>query len=282
MPAKTATGSQMLWQALRGVWLVIVAGRPITALVMGLSAAGVLSASGFGPALNCFARVAGLILTTMASFVLNDVWDRDCDRTAGKRRPIAEGTLSRRGAVTGGVALVLLGGVVELARGQSAPAIWLGSLAVAGVAYSPLAWHMPTSKNLLLGAVVAGGLLYAASIVNCSVSWLSLAALATFIAARELILDVRDLEPDLAHGRVTVAGYLGRRRSLVLGVVVLALSSLWFGIEARTFVYWIALMASSAVGVVIYRQSGPDAAMRIGSYIMLLASVLQIGKVVVR
>ncbi|MFC6825587.1 geranylgeranylglycerol-phosphate geranylgeranyltransferase [Halopelagius fulvigenes] len=197
-----------------------------------VAAAGVLTFTGafvadglLAPA-AIVAAVAATIFATAAGNAVNDYFDREIDRINRPSRPIPRGAVSERGALWFSVAL-FAGAVVSAAvLPVTAIAIAVVNL-VALLAYTELFKGLPGVGNVVVAYLTGSTFLFGAAAVDGAFETtvlvlFALSAMATF--AREVAKDVEDVAGDREEGLRTLPIVVGERRSLTLGVAVLAVA----------------------------------------------------------
>ena len=107
------------------------------------------------------------------------------------------------------VAIVAAIGIVHSSCSSSAVLVLVATIGLA-LLYSPFATTIPLGKNLFAALLSCAPLVYANAVSGRPLFSLSLAAIGLFIAGRELLLDLIDLDGDAAAGQKTVAFYLHR------------------------------------------------------------------------
>jgi len=158
-----------------------------------------------------------ICFTTMAGFVINDIFDREKDKSSFRPKPLATGMLPVSSAIVFAFALTAAALVLAafISRGQSFLVI---AAAIVGIAvYSPVAHRMPLIKGLLTALLCCTPFAYAAEITNINFPTSYYVFLISFIVGRELLLDARDLPGDRLAGLRTLAAYLRPTLSRLLG-----------------------------------------------------------------
>lgn len=232
-----------LW--LRRWGLLVVSGRVGVSWIAGLAAAAVVYKSSTFSWFDVFAAFVSLTLVTMSGFIMNDIYDRDKDRQAGKTRPITRGQLSISGA-SAGVGLFVLVAITlcYLAFGIST-ALWISSTVVALFIYSPVARHWPLVKGVYTAGLAITPFLVAYEAVGLNWPATILLLLLLYVAFREIVLDAVDVRGDIAAGIHTIAAVLGAGRAAAIG---------WAGMLSTllvSFFYFDSLASKLAIALAI-------------------------------
>ncbi|MBI5281620.1 MAG: UbiA family prenyltransferase [Candidatus Solibacter usitatus] len=215
--------------------------RPLSSLVAGTLAASVLTVAQGRLSFVGLAAGAAMTILAMFGFVVNDVVDHEKDAKAGLRRPIATGELSRRAAVLFAAVLLPLVFVVSPVRGAADGVLAAASLGL--LVYSPLALRFPAGKGVYVATLCCAPLLYGSTIAGVQRSWPVYAALAAFIAGREIWMDADEMEGDRRAGVETIAALLGQERTRRTGVALMLLSAAFLVAIERDSIGRIAALA---------------------------------------
>jgi 4-hydroxybenzoate polyprenyltransferase len=202
----------------------LVSGRPSTSIIALVLTGTIIAKSSSTHLFFAFLRATPIFLVTWAGFILNDAYDWEKDRSSGKRRPIAEGLISRSSAVFLGCFALLMAISIELAVGAQVSLFVLAGVSCAVVGYSPFAFRVPLLKAFYTAALTCAPVYYGCSIAGTRCPSVGYLVLGGFMVGREILADVRDIDEDLAVGLKTVAHRLGRARSLRVGW-----SAMWIG-----------------------------------------------------
>lgn len=222
--------------------LLISSGRPITSgIAFVVAVLGAWSTIGVD-IVSLILRCLPLFLLTAAGFVLNDVFDREKDRDARVRRPIATGELRASIAAYFGGALILAAVSWELFYGVSASLLVVAATGLGVVAYSPSARLFPLAKGLFTAFLSCAPLLYATSLSARLPNAWCLLVCCGYVIGRELLLDAKDLDGDRRAGIKTLASLLGPRHSYLVAFLVMFL--------AASFGMWLAADAPSRILII--------------------------------
>lgn len=150
---------------------------------------------------------------------MNDIYDREKDRKANKQRPIALGDLPLRVAYISAITFVTVSlGLVTCLFGFAA-ALWIGTIAVALLAYSPVARRWPLVKGLYTAGLAISPFLFAHTAFGFVLPATILGLLLAYVVFRETVLDALDMKSDAAYGTKTVAFFIGANNALAIGWV---------------------------------------------------------------
>lgn len=201
--------------------------RPGNVVAAGvLTFTGAFVADGLLAPVAIVAAVAATMFATAAGNAVNDYFDREIDRINRPDRPIPRGAVSARGALWFSVAL-FAGAVL------SAVVLPLVAIAIAVVnllallAYTEFFKGLPGVGNVVVSYLTGSTFLFGAAAVGdvfetTILVLFALSAMATF--AREVTKDVEDVAGDREEGLRTLPIVIGERRSLALGIAVLAVA----------------------------------------------------------
>ncbi|MFI5310922.1 MAG: UbiA family prenyltransferase [Gemmatimonadales bacterium] len=252
---------------------LVLTARPLSSLVVGTLTASA-AVGGLGR-LTTRSINAGLAMTVLAmfGFVVNDIFDYDKDRVAGVRRPIADGTLSRRSAALW--AAGLLATAMLLATTVGSGGIVLAITAAALLLYSPLALRLPLGKDVCVAGICCAPLLYGATVVGVPRSWISYVTLACFVFGRELLMDSDEQPGDSRAGVRTIAAILGCRWTTHIGAALMLLSAVALVAIVRGPLVTAAAAATLLLLAYVFTWPGIDsgARIRLSRLPMLLGSV---------
>lgn len=184
-----------------------------------LSAGGQIPASAFLPAIAMTAVIT-------AGFAINDYTDRHIDAYAHVDRVIPRQLMSPRTVLYIGIAELLFATTIFLQLGRVH--IFIGSVAIILVlSYDRLKLWRGLAGNLTLSGLVVLAMLYGALASGAQSFSLPLGMLITsvFLAilAREIIMDIQDMEVDAGH-RFTIPIEYGSERAYFIASLLVALS----------------------------------------------------------
>jgi len=166
---------------------------------------------------SVISMIIAMTFVTMSGFIMNDIYDREKDKLADKRRPITTGALSVTGAwcAVGG----LIGASLALTYasfGVGSVSILLG-IAAALFVYSPVARRWPLIKGLYTAVLALSPFVFAYSAVEFVIPGGLALLLLVYIVFRESVLDALDSRGDMAAGVRTIAFYAGKQTVLMVG-----------------------------------------------------------------
>lgn len=197
-----------------------------------------------------------IVATTMAGFIINDIYDAKKDKYSSVSKAIAAGKISSETAAC--VAVFLIAVAVTLAAGISRGAsLFVIIAAIVGVSlYSVLAYHLPVFKGFITGTLSCAPFAYAAEISGLNIYASCYILLVVFIAGRELLLDVRDFKADQKANINTLVYYLQPTTSRVLGWMMMAGSIIAVAFYARgiALIWFIATLVSLLLCLVFYSR----------------------------
>lgn len=208
--------------------------RPSISILAGTLAAGIIERFSPSGLATAFLRAVPIVLVTMAGFVFNDIVDRRKDMLSGKNRPLAIGTLAARFALQYGLLLTVVAVSIEVIIGNASSILCLVLASAGVVAYSHFAKNFPLLKEFYTAALCCIPLYYATAIVGLIPHLDLVLPLFLFISGRELLLDLADLEGDLAYGIRTLPSYIGRAPSIWLGWSTMWVSAIYLAIRSQT------------------------------------------------
>ena len=199
--------------------------RPLSSLVAGTLTAAASTAGAHG--LTPRSVAAGLTMAFLAAFgfAVNDIFDYQKDRTAGVRRPIAMGALSRTAGGWLAAAMLLSAGL--LARVVGSGGAVAGATAALLLLYSPIARRFPLAKGAYIAILCCAPLWYGATAGSAEFPWTAYAALACFVLGREVLMDAEELPGDSRAGIRTIAAVLGAGRAAGMGQCLMLLAAGW-------------------------------------------------------
>lgn len=158
-----------------------------------------------------------IVATTMAGFVLNDVFDVYGDRNSIRYKALAKKDVSLRVAsiFAAGLCLLAIVSAFPTKHGNSVLVVFFALFGV--VIYSPLVRRIPIVKDLLTGVLSCSSILYGAEMAGLSVPCFYYIFLFAFVLGRELLLDVQDFRRDQLAGMNTFAAYVGLKCARLVG-----------------------------------------------------------------
>lgn len=226
-------------------------------------------------ALAAFAAVS-------AANALNDVIDRDADRSKSRPRPVAAGLVTPGAATVVwavGYAAALWIAVGLGARATMLVAIWI----VLTVLYSLVLQKVPLVGNVVVSLVVSSTLLLGGLTQRLPVPAFVPFALAFFAnLAREIVKDVEDADGDSRSGIETLAVTLGPRASLQVARVLVGTLGILAVIPAAAGVYGtgytlVLVPLEAALLWLVVSMGGRAAPARPGLYSGTLKAVMVVG-----
>jgi len=199
--------------------------RPITSLIASSLTIFVLYFSKSGHLSECIFRSLPILFLTMIGFILNDIFDIERDRGRGpEEKPLAYNLISRRLAICYASVLLIVAFGLEIYY------FFLPGLKIVIITfllllfYTPFAHRFPLVKGAYTAVLCCLPLLYGSVLAGRSISLLMYSHLFVFIIGRELILDAKDFEKDLAFGMRTLIYYSGKTRCYIIGWSLMWLS----------------------------------------------------------
>lgn len=198
-----------------------------------------------------------ITLVTMAGFAVNDILDVEKDRKAGAAKPIAKGNVAV--AAAGQLAEFLLTCSVGLTIFlQDEHAVYVIAVSILGVlVYSDLSRNFPMLKGVATAVLCCSPLAYGSVVAKVPVPVVTYLCLIVFIAGRELLLDVLDLEGDVRAGIRTIPARLGAPQSRLIGWMLMVLGLIALAIISPGVSRYILVGAILSLGLVgfVYRRS---------------------------
>jgi 4-hydroxybenzoate polyprenyltransferase len=246
---------------------------PVSAIA-GTSAAITLISGGHASHSVCLAAMISFTCVTMAGFLMNDLYDREKDKIAGKARPIATGKLPVENAF---FAILLISGLASFI-------LWLGfgvfgllcafTLLVALAFYSPTSHNFPLLKGIYTALLCISPTLFGLHFGGSSMLSLAIPIVVSYIIFREIVLDGNDLETDLQFGLKTPAYYLGKRHSSNIGWIGMFITLVAALIVSETtyaaFAFGLAIIIQCFAFIISHENN--DRAMNITRISMLLGT----------
>ncbi len=235
--------------------------RPVQWLKNGFVLAPIVFSGRIGDAdawLRCLLAVAAFCAAASATYLVNDLLDREADRRhpTKRNRPIASGELGVAAAVAAALALVVFAAVAAFALGGWFPALLGGYLALT-LLYSALLKELVFVDVLVVAAGFVLRVVGGAIAIDVPVSrWLLLCAylLALYLALGKRRAELALLGEDAGTHRVVLGHYtlplVDQAISVVLGATVLAYTLYTLAPETVAKVGSEGLMAT--VPVVLY------------------------------
>jgi geranylgeranylglycerol-phosphate geranylgeranyltransferase len=232
----------------------------LLALVGGAAAARSIPTALLSPAVWAAALASAGV--AVASMAVNDYFDRAVDRVNRPDKPIPSGRVPADGAVLLAACLYIAVLAAACLMDPYALRAVIAFSSTVTMLYTPVLKKLPVVKNLTVAAVIAlapiagalavsgggaGGAVAAAG-AEAVRRLLPCAAFAFFgVVYREILMDIHDMDGDLAEGVVTVPALCGRG-----GALCAALASLGAGTAAAlALLYAGASAASSSSGRVL-------------------------------
>jgi geranylgeranylglycerol-phosphate geranylgeranyltransferase len=190
-------------------------------------------------------------------FALNDYVDLSADSVNLPHRPLPAGKLSPKAAIILAVTMSSLAIIWAAMSGTAA--IWYAILfTIMSAVYS--LWtkrHLFLLKNFLAAVLNSSVFLFMAlHLTNPQASWYLFGAALLLGMAREIIMDVRDIDGDINAGLSTIATVFGNRAALWFASVFLIAGLIWIFSPLTHFAFqevalpWtkMALVTSTLVG----------------------------------
>ena len=237
--------------------LVMSVARAHFALVAGLPVFVLLLRHGGTSIVDALLKCVPIVATTMAGFVLNDIFDVDGDRNSARYKALAQhhvSMISARYFAMGAIAVAVLSAVLT-APNNAMLVIFAALIGV--VIYSPLARVAPVSKGFVTAILACSPIMYAAELANFSVPYSYYVALFAFVFGREFLLDVQDYPRDQLVGMTTLAAHVGLRRARVVGWSCMFAGMLFLALGANGLPLYLYLAGLSVLiaGITAYRKS---------------------------
>ena len=193
---------------------ILLSGRALSSVALGLLVAGPLAGQ-FG-ILEAVTKALPWTLLALGGFELNDWFDADKDRLIHSTRIIPAGRASS-GIVLAVAALSILMAVVsglQLNTTSSEVLIFLGAT-VGILFYSNFAIKFAPFKIFYAAFLCTLPLMFVLAVRHYPpVYWWTCVASFLFFCGRELLMDVRDVDGDLAGGMATLPSRLGSSASV--------------------------------------------------------------------
>jgi 4-hydroxybenzoate polyprenyltransferase len=196
-------------------------------------------------------RALPIVFISMAGFAMNDVWDADKDRIAGKLRPIAMMKITKGAASCIAAILIFAAILLGLAVGTTNSVCVLIIVSAGVLLYSPFAQSLPLWKNIYTAFLCSSPLVYSAVLSHVEVKMWLFVIWISFLFGRELLLDVYDSVGDQRAGLRTIAVVVGRSRTtcMAFGVMAIAMAAMSFAISGIPSIVLFAFAISSMVAV---------------------------------
>lgn len=270
----TSTGTPSLTEQTAGFVELARPGNVVMAIV-GVAIGALVAAGRFEAAPVAWAALATALVTAGGN-ALNDVVDREIDRTAHPSRPIPSGRVSWRAALLVGAGSF---GIALAAGWIVGPDLFL---LVLGAEAALVVYEVYLKGFGLVGNVVVGGLV-ALTFVAGAIAAGSVPAPVGFLAGlsflanvgREVFKDVQDAAHD--RGRRTLAHRLGEPRATwvarVLTLAAVALSPAPYLIGFGGLYYLVPVALADAVFLSAAWTSDPERAQRRSKVAMVLALI---------
>ncbi len=245
MPSAPANGLPSAYSILRHL-------RPLNCLIAAVGVfVGFCVASGsitFN--LKLLAGMASAAAITGAGNLINDFFDIETDRRAGKHTPLVDGSASPVLAFAGAVALFLAGILLALIINQAALdiAVLVSALMIL---YSSIMKNHKYIGNIVVAAGTALTIVFGAAIVG-NYLWAGIFALSAFFAniGRELTKDLEDMGSDRGSKKTLpmLLGFNWTRRAVIFAyaAAIMVAGTAWMsGVVKGT--YFIALLLLCAI-----------------------------------
>lgn len=172
-------------------------------------------------------------LITAGGFALNDILDRDRDSTV-TYKPLVAGTISIANARLVTMITIGLGLIISFSLGILPFAIVCAQTIIV-YAYSYIKLRSGITANLITAALCGSSFLYGAAVqAHLGQAWIPALLTVEFIAAREIVKDLLDEEPDRLANVPTIPvryGYCWTRLSVLLLVTLTVVTSMFPGIR---------------------------------------------------
>ena len=199
-------------QALRGhkVWAFLWLIRFVTCIIGCLTVvAGFRLSQGSHDLETVVLAVLSTFLVMSAGSAWNDYCDRDADATNLPFRPLPAGILSPRLALGYAVVAFAAGNITAFGLGLKG-SLFFALTTAAALAYSPWIKGIPGAKNLYVAGYCVAHLVFAEYLEGIVSRTIAPAIVALVImAARELLMDIRDIDGDRRVGARTIPIAIG-------------------------------------------------------------------------
>jgi 4-hydroxybenzoate polyprenyltransferase len=262
-----SASSQSGVSRLHRMWLVLIgvlqAVRIVTALIV---VAGIISigiATG-APVWSSVRLAVAVALAAMASFALNDYYDQERDIINAPKRAIPSGKLTESQVLFAAL-LLFLGAILIGAHGLSGLALLVFLTGcIGGVAYNEFVRRWPAGKGLVTAFFSSLILVFDLLAFRLPMRFFLVSvACFLFVAGRELLMDIRDLEGDRRAGLRTLATYWSEARAAYFGFSVILASlvplCVFLAIAGGGRGAWLALVFYLAIigaAAVVWRHPG--------------------------
>ncbi|HKV12080.1 MAG TPA: UbiA family prenyltransferase [Thermoanaerobaculia bacterium] len=263
LPASSQSGVSRLhrmWLVLIGILQVV---RIVTALIVvaGIISIGIATGS---PVWYSVRLAVAVAMAAMASFALNDYYDQERDIVNAPNRAIPSGKLTESQVLFAAL-LLFLGAISIGAHGLSGLALLVFLTGcIGGVAYNEFVRRWPAGKGLVTAFFSSLILVFDLLAFRLPVRFfLFSVACFLFVAGRELLMDIRDLEGDRRAGLRTLATYWSEARAAYFGFAVILASlvplCVFLAIAGGGRGAWLALLFYLAIigaAAVVWRRPG--------------------------
>jgi 4-hydroxybenzoate polyprenyltransferase len=208
------------------ILLIFKVGRLPVGIVAGAPAFSLLAShSNYSLVAIMFCSIP-IVTTTMAGFVLNDIFDRREDHVSRRNKPIAEGRVGVFGASLFAAYLCAVSIACAAVSAHEYSLLVIITALLGVITYSFLAHRIPVAKGMITAILSCSPMAYAAEISGLHFPLQYYALVVTFIFGRELLLDTRDFRNDSINNILTLVAYLRPPLSRALGWNLMLLSLL--------------------------------------------------------
>lgn len=188
---------------------VLVSSRPSTSMIAGVLVFSIVYKASLFTVFDSICLGLAYVFLTMYGFVINDVFDYEKDKKAGRSRPIAMDLLKREDGLRAAFALLIFPFLVSLFYYESKSFSVLLSAVVLLFMYSYISRNYPITKGIITSILCLSPILYSTSMIGYSASNTAYAAIFIFIFGRELFLDSKDYDGDKLSALKTLPYYFG-------------------------------------------------------------------------
>lgn len=210
---KQATTRSLIVSIARRAYWLFIASRPLTVVTAGLVTALAYRMHNSSSTSGLLEVALPIMMATAASFLLNDVWDIEKDKLSGRIKPFAREILSPSLGIITATLLLVVGGVLSWDNANTALFVCFITIALAVMLYSPFANRWPTLKIAYAGILYVSPIYFGGLARGEFLGIEMFILVAAFAVARELLLDARDVDSDLARGLRTLAAQIGERKA---------------------------------------------------------------------
>lgn len=180
------------------------------------------------------AKALPFMLAAMSAFATNDLVDVEKDRISKPHRALPSGAVSLRTARALTAAVLVLSCVASVACAASAPEFAIYAVTLLGaVLYNVVVKKAAEAKAFMTALISMMPFVFVSCLLqNPQGAWTIAVVLFFYISARELKMDIRDVEGDRRAGITTIAIRFGTSRCLMLS----------YGLLAASIAYYVASM----------------------------------------